>query len=334
MPGRRYDRDMTAGDSAPIFWDRRDLTPFGPLQVRTPVHDLAGGLGGLMAGALGARHPALLAVDGPVPRPRLLLPRPAKAIHQAIFTSREPAPLIALARANPGWAGLCYLMAGLLEYQHGSHLRACELLQRGLATRNDDDANRYSATHLMRVVTRVELAERLAVPVLFSEESVFLALAHSFRETGRTEAALEALTGLPPSLPTALARCTLALSLGRSRTVIDWTEGLLNADDLSAALLLVRARALRREGRLNAAQEAIAEVLRRRKTHVMLRNDALTDRALLVLESSRRSLNPRDWRKKRADPVPQKELEAPVPIRKDQELRRIWEQDWRQLSDD
>ena len=325
---------MSAGDPAPIYWDSRDLTPFGPLQVRTPVHDLAGGVGELITGALGVRHPALLTVDGPVPRPRLLLPRPAKAVHHAIFSSREPGPLIALARANPGWAGLCYLMAGLLEYQHGGYLRASELLQRGLATRNDDDANRYSSTYLMRVVTRVEVAERLTVPVLFSEESVFLALAHSFRETGRTEAALEALTGLPPSLPTALARCTLALSLGRSRTVIDWTEGLLNADDLSAALLLVRARALRREGRLDAAQQAIAEVLRRRKTHLALRNDAMTDRALLVLESSRRSLNPRDWRKKHADPVPQRELEAPVPIRKDQELRRMWEQDWRQLSDD
>ena len=184
------------------------------------------------------------------------------------------------------------------------------------------------------MVTRIELAERVEVPVLFSEESVFLALAHSFRETGRTEAALDALAGLPPSLPMALARCSLALTLGRSRTVIDWTEGLLNADDLSAALLLVRARALRREGRFEAAHQAIAEVLRRRKTHMMLRNDALTDRALLVLESGRRSLNPREWGRRHGDPVPQKELEAPVPIRKDEEMRRIWEQDWKKLSDD
>ncbi|PMY51192.1 hypothetical protein, partial [Pseudomonas sp. FW305-25] len=84
---------------------------------------------------------------------------------------------------------------------------------------------------------------------------------------------------------------------------------------LSAALLLVRARALRREGRLDAAHQAIAEVLRRRKTHLALRNDALTDRALLVLESSRRSLNPRDWGRRREDPEPQRELAAPVPIR-------------------
>jgi tetratricopeptide (TPR) repeat protein len=225
-------------------------------------------------------------------------------------------------------------MSGLLVYKHGGYLRASELLQRGLTTRNEDEANRYSSTYLTRIVTRIELAERVEIPVLFSEESVFLALAHSFRETGRTEAALDALAGLPPSLPMALARCSLALTLGRSRTVIDWTEGLLNADDLSAALLLVRARALRREGRLEAAHQALAEVLRRRKTHLALRNDALTDRALLVLDSSRRSLNPRDWGRRREDPVPQKEIAAPVPIRKDEEMRRIWEQDWKKLSDE
>ena len=38
----------------------------------------------------------------------------AKAVHAAIFGSTDPDRLIALARAYPGWAGLCYLMAGLL----------------------------------------------------------------------------------------------------------------------------------------------------------------------------------------------------------------------------
>ncbi|WP_461173016.1 hypothetical protein M1D93_19035 [Arthrobacter sp. Z1-9] len=325
---------MTAGDTAPIYWDTRDLTPFGQPQLRTPVHDLAGGVGGLLTGVLGGRNPALLSVDGEIPRLKRMLPKPAKAVHDAVFTSRQPEQLIMLARAYPGWAGLCYLMSGLLVYKQGGYLRASELLQRGLTTRNEDEANRYSSTYLTRIVTRIELAERVEIPVLFSEESVFLALAHSLRETGRTEAALDALTGLPPSLPMALARCSLALTLGRSRTVIDWTDGLLNADDLSAALLLVRARALRREGRLEAANQALAEVLRRRKTHLTLRNDALTDRALLLLDSSRRSLNPRDWGRRHEDPVPQREIAGPVPIRKDEEMRRIWEQDWKKLSDD
>jgi tetratricopeptide (TPR) repeat protein len=321
---------MTAGDAAaPIYRDTRDLTPFGHAHLRTPVRELADGVGGLIHGVLGGRDAALISVDGDVPRLKRLPSKAAKAVHGAIFNSTEPERLITLGRAYPGWAGLCYIMAGLLAYKHGSYLRASELLQRGLSTRNDDDANQYAATYLTRVVTRVEVAERIEVPVLFSEESVFLALSHSLRETGQQEAALETVARLPPSLPSALARCALAFSLGRDKEVVVWTEGLLNSDDLSAALLLVRARSLRRLGAQATAQQTLKEVLRRRKTDMVLRNDALTDRALLVLDNGRKSLHPRGWLRGRPA-----ELETFEVIRKDVEERRLWEQDWKQLGGD
>jgi tetratricopeptide (TPR) repeat protein len=320
---------MTAGQiPGPIYRDTRDLTPFGGGQVRTPVKEIAEGVGGLIHGVLGGRDSARISVDGSVPRLRLLPGKAAKAVYDAIFASTDPNRLIAAAREYPGWAGLCYVMAGLLAHKQGGYLRAVELLQRGLSIRNDDDANQFAASYLTRVVTRVEVAERVEVPVLFSEESVFLALSHSLRETGQTEAALEALSMLPPSLPTALAKCALAYTLGRDQEVVVWTEGLLNADDLSAALLLVRARSLRRLGAHEHAQRALKEVLRRRKTSMALRNDALTDRALLVLENGRKSLNPRDWRRRRA------ELETFEVIRKDVEERRLWEQEWKELDGD
>jgi tetratricopeptide (TPR) repeat protein len=319
---------MTAGDAkGPIYRDTRDLTPFGTTQLRTPVREIAGNVGGLIHGVLGGRDAALISVDGDVPRLKRLPARPAKTVHDAIFNSREPERLITLGRTYPGWAGLCSVMAGLLAYQHDGYLRASELLQRGLSIRNDDDANQYAATYLTRVVTRVEVAERIVVPVLFSQESVFLALSHSLRETGQLEAALQTVAGLPPSLPSALARCALAFSLGRDKEVVIWTEGLLNSDDLSAALLLLRARALRRLGVHVKAQEALKEVLRRRKTDLVLRNDALTDRALLLLDNGRKSLNPRDWLRGRPA-----ELETFEVIRKDIEERRLWEQEWEQLD--
>ena len=90
---------MTAGDAAPIYWDSRDLTPFGNVQLRTPVHELAGGVEDLLTGVFGGRHPALLSVDGDVPRLKRLLPKPAKAVHEAVFTSREPERLPGM-----GWA--------------------------------------------------------------------------------------------------------------------------------------------------------------------------------------------------------------------------------------
>lgn len=319
---------MSAAQSpGPIYRDTRDLTPFGNPQVRTPVRDLADGVGGMLQTALGGRSGALLSVDGPAPRLRRMPGKAAKAVHEATFHNTDPNRLIALGRTYPGWAGLCYVLAGLLAHKQGGYLRAAELLQRGLTTRNDDDANQFASGYLTRVVTRVGVAERIEVPVLFSEEAVFLALSHSLRETGHLEAALHTAASLPPSLPAALARCSVAFATGRDKEVTVWTEGLLNADDLSAALLLIRARSLRRLGAATASQAALKEVLRRRKTHLALRNDALTDRALLVLDNGRRSLNPRDWLRGRPA-----ELETFEVIRKDVEERRLWEQEWKQLN--
>lgn len=315
------------GDFQSIFHDTRDLTPFREGYVRTPVRGLADGVGEVLSGVLSGRDPARLSVVGDVPRLKRLSTKPAKAMHEAVFTATEPDRLISLGRLYPGWAGLCYVMAGLLAYKHGGYLRASELLRRGLTTRIDDDASQFSALYLGQVVTRVEVAERIEVPVLFSEESVFLALAHCLREMGMIESALEAVVGLPPSLPSALARCTAAFALGRHRDVVMCTEGLLNTDDLSAALLLIRARSQRARGDFESAQAALKEVLRRRKTSLALRNDALTDRALLALDQGRRTLTPRSKR-----PAPPAELETLEVIRKDAEMRRLWENDFRLLS--
>ena len=320
---------MIAGapESAPLYRDTRDLTPFRRAVVRTPVRGLADGVGNLVSDVLAGRIRGTLAVEGPVPKLGRMPGKAAKAVHGAIFGSADPDRLIALARTFPGWAGLCYLMAGLLAYSHGGHLRASELLQRGLSTRNEDDANRFASACLSGVLTRVEVAERIEVPVLFSEEAVVLALSHSLRETGQAEAALAALAGLPPSLPLALARCALAAALGRDAEVVADTEGLLNGDDLSAALLLVRARSLRRLGDYAAARSALQEVLRRRKTDFSLRNDALTDRALLLLDSGRKSLNPREWQRRKPA-----ELETVKAIRKDAEMHELWDREYGQTD--
>ncbi|WP_427135504.1 hypothetical protein [Pseudarthrobacter sp. S9] len=315
-----------------LYHDTRDLTPFRKVVVRTPVRGVAEGVGGLVSGLLAARIRGTLAVEGGAPRLGKVAGRmpgkAAKAVHGAIFGSTDPDRLITLARSFPGWAGLCYLMAGLLAYSHGGHLRASELLQRGLSVRNDDDANRYAADYLPGVVIRVEVAERIEVPVLFSEEAVFLALSHSLRETGQAEAALAALAGLPPSLPLALARCSLAAALGRDADVVADTEGLLNADDLSAALLLVRARSLRKLGDYGPARAALQEVLRRRKTSLSLRNDARTDRALLLLDAGRKTLNPREWQRRKPA-----ELETVKAIRKDAEMHELWDREYGRAED-
>jgi hypothetical protein len=91
----------------------------------------------------------------------------------------------------------------------------------------------------------------------------------------------------------------------------------------------VRARSLGKLGDYGAARSALQEVLRRRKTDFSLRNDALTDRALLLLDNGRKSLNPREWQRRKPA-----ELESVQAIRKDAEMRKIGEQDWKELGGD
>lgn len=321
------------GTRGAIFGDTRDITPFRDGHVRTSVSGLAEGLSGAIVGVLKGKAAGRIDVVGDVPKLKRLAGKTAKSVYDAVFTSTEPDRLITLARAYPGWAGLCYVIAGLLAYKHGGYLRASELLQRGLSIRIDDAASQFSASYLGKVATRVEVAERIDVPVLFSEESVFLALSHCFRETGQTAEALDILASLPPSLPSALARCTAAAALERHADVVPWTEGLRNRDDLSAALLLIRAQSLRALGEREAAQAALAEVLRRKKTSLALRNDALTDRALSMLDVGRWTLNPRPpiprvIKRVRRGKAGRTELETVDGIRKDVEMRRLWNKDF------
>ena len=163
--------------------------------------------------------------------------------------------------------------------------------------------------------------------VIADEPDMLAHVAQQLRDRRDRAAALAALTGLPPSLPLALARCSLAASLGRDADVVEDTEGLLNGDDLSAALLLLRARSLRRLGANAAARAALQEVLRRRKTDLTLRGDALTDRALLLLDDGRRALNRRDWQHR-----PPADLETVRAIRKDAELHELWDREYGQAD--
>lgn len=254
------------------FHDPRDLTPFRGVRVSSPVPAPFGRFG---------REPA-------VPRLRRFPARVERSVYDAVFRDREPERLVVLARSHPGWSGLCYVMAGLIAYRAHQHSQAAELLQRGLAGENELAAAQFAADYLSAWRQGVEVSEGVSVEVLFSEEAVCLALAHSLREIGHPRDALTALAPLPPSLPASLAACRLAEILGRPVDVVSWTDGLTNRDDLAAALLVLRARALRTLGRRGDAYASVREVTRRRRTSLALRRAAMTERALLALGVGRR----------------------------------------------
>ncbi|WP_077488878.1 hypothetical protein [Sinomonas mesophila] len=299
----------------PSFHDPRDLTPFRGAQVYAPVR----GFGRRLARRVSGRVRA--------PKLRRAAGRPERLVHAAVFGTDEPERLILAARAYPGWSGLCYVLAGLHAYRAHQHAQAAELLARGLNGTSEPAAAAFAAEYLRGLSHWIEVAEGVEVEVRFSEESVCLALAHSLREIGRPEDALTALAPLPPSLPAALASCRLAEVLGRPLDVVAWTAGLTNRDDLAAALLVLRARALRSLGRRGDAGTALREALRRRRTSFAVKNAAATERALLMLGVGRRTVRP--WKAAQGGPTPGELRRAD-----DSEAREAWLRDFERLTGD
>ncbi|WP_235779747.1 hypothetical protein [Sinomonas notoginsengisoli] len=307
----------------PSFQDTRDLTPFRGAQVYSPVH----GIGRRIAHRVAGRARA--------PRLRPFAPKVERQVHSAVFAYGEPERLVLLARAYPGWSGLCYIMAGLHAYRLHHHAQAAELLSRGLAGTSEPAASAFASGYLGGVRHWIEVSEGVEVEVLFSEEGVCLALAHSLREIGRPEEAIGVLAQLPPSIPSALASCRIAEMLGRPHEVIARTQGLTNASDLAAALLVLRARALRELGRRDEAHAALREALRRRRTAFTVKNAATTERALLMLGVGRPGRHRlRNSMRPDAPSSAFEELRVLTQARRarDAEARELWLRDFERLE--
>lgn len=313
---------MASGElgAPPSFHDTRDLTPFRGVQVYAPLR------------GIGRRLTERVAGRARAPRLRPFASKVEKAVHAAVFAHAEPERLVLLARAHPGWSGLCYVIAGLKAYRTHHHAQAAELLARGIAGASEPAAAAFAADYLGAMRHWIEVSEGVEIEAVFSEEAVCLALAHSLREIGRPDEALAVLAPLPPSMPTALASCRLAEVLGRPQDVVAWTEGLANASDLAAALLVLRARALRELGRRADALSAVREALRRRRTAFAVKNSAATERALLMLGAGRR---PRSGTSAVSAPSSAfNELRALTRARRarDTEARELWLKDFEDLE--
>ncbi|MFJ3957240.1 hypothetical protein [Arthrobacter sp. NPDC090010] len=304
-----------------VHRERRDITPFVGVVFQVSVRKLAGGLGERIRASRGLDPVNRFTFrEGPGRLPGFS-GKFAKALHAELGAGGGPERLIQLARTHSGFAGLCYVLAGLRAYQARQYPQAVELLRRGQATLVDDTAHRFMERHLLGLVIEVELSEGLAARILYSDEALRYAAAHALREVGEVSAAVEQLEQVPHSPAKALALAQLASLQEDYGSVIGLSEGARNGDELSAALLLLRARAQRQTGRFKDAEATLAEVLRRKGTALQLRNAAHTERALLVLDAGWKAL-PRG-RSRGLEAKPRSEERA---------ARREWSQQFRELK--
>lgn len=143
----------------------------------------------------------------------------------------------------------------------------------------------------------IGLAPGISVTMPFHRPAIALALAELRQENGDLVEAADLVESLEPSAPAAVSLAELYGLLERWPAVVELTEQVPGADELSTFLLVQRAAALRELNHYVAAREVLRPVLARRSVPPELRHLALLQRALTYASEGKRSQARRDLEK-------------------------------------
>jgi tetratricopeptide (TPR) repeat protein len=201
--------------------------------------------------------------------------------------SKTRAPAEELLRDEPeGSPVAAQYLTGLRLADQGRDDEAIETL-RGVVAARAEIPDGLS----QRLPKGVEIAitPGVGVRVRHGHLAAALVLAELLQRTGRTDEAvqlLESLGAVQPSAFFALSLADLYAELGRWDDVLRVTEEFdTNADDATAQLLVLRARALRAKGLADGALEALREALRSKARDPDVLKEARYERALAYADA-------------------------------------------------
>ncbi|WP_219414071.1 DUF4236 domain-containing protein [Pseudonocardia nigra] len=232
------------------------------------------------------------------PKPGLLAPSWEKDLFDAVEAGR-PARLAAVARAHgrsePVVRVLAAALDGLLHVEHladgtGDPERARELLAWVVAQGPVGLGRHPFATkYLAERTWPVEIAAGVVAHLGLHHDVVHLAAAELHQAGGDLDTAIWTVEQAQPMAPAALSLVELYSDADRHQDVVDLTNGIDNADDATALLLVLRGRAFAQLGYHEAAREAIKEAMRVRSRAVAVRHRALLERGQVNLAQNRRA---------------------------------------------
>jgi len=168
-----------------------------------------------------------------------------------------------------------------------------------LAAQKRGELGRWFAKYGVRPVVRIPITEELSAHVEPTYRGVLLALVEVHQRRGRWQEAIDCLRSLrrlaPEDVVVKLSLAELLLELkpedkATCHQVVRLSQGVENETAVHTALLLYKARALRKLGLLEAAKETLSEALRRKKDRPAELLHALRyERALVYEELGERS---------------------------------------------
>ncbi len=180
-------------------------------------------------------------------------------------------------------------LAGFLALQRGEFAEAEDYFKRALELR--DGLGKVFDKYEVDMGVELPITEEVSAHIQPSENGVLLALAEAYQRAGLTELAIETLLRLYQNDPQdVVVRLALAELYDQRypnaeqalQQIVKLAEGVHNESPIHAALMLYRARALRKLGLLGGARDTLTKALRRKKGYP---NDLLLalryERALL-----------------------------------------------------
>jgi tetratricopeptide (TPR) repeat protein len=165
-------------------------------------------------------------------------------------------------------------LGGLLALRLGKFDEAETFFKQAWKLR--DELGQTAAKYEVNLSVEMPLTDEISTEIAPNPRGVLLGLVEAYQNLGQREAALHVLQDLyaidPDDLVTRLSMAELMEvdypdSEQKHREIIALAEGVHNASPIHASLMFYRARALRKLGLLDAAQDSLSKALRRHKDY-------------------------------------------------------------------
>jgi|FLYN01.1.fsa_nt_gi tetratricopeptide (TPR) repeat protein len=163
-------------------------------------------------------------------------------------------------------------LAGFLAFKREQYAEAAAYFSRALERK--DGLGKAFEKYEVDMGVELPITEDVGAHIQPNENGVLLALAEAYQRDGKAELAIETLLRLHQNDPDDLiVRLSLAELFDQrypngeqaQRQIVQLAENVHNESPIHAALMLYRARALRKLGLLEGAQDTITKALRRKK---------------------------------------------------------------------
>jgi tetratricopeptide (TPR) repeat protein len=224
-------------------------------------------------------------------RPGLFAPSAEKELYRAL-QSQDAQAMKVVGDRDTEYRVPAYTLAGLFLAGDAADT-AKPLLESIFASKQEPTSTPFFQRY-MNAHVEISIAGGVTASLPLNRDAVGLTLAEIYQREGELAKAIDVVEQLEPSAYAAVSLAELYVDAERYADVVELTDGVENADDACALLLVFRGIALREQGYTDAAHEAFKEALRSRSRDAAIRHYALSERATNYVAQGKKGMARKD----------------------------------------